>query len=318
MAASNSHCSVIHNGKFQESLLEAIRHNDCDLVLQMLEKADVRSKDQCNVTALHLAVENGHLECVRLLLESGADSNAATISNSYIPSWQLYRPSGTTPLHLAAKDSKENNLECAKELIRNGADYNAVDILSRTCLHVAAEKGLMDFELELSKILGLSIAQKPKIDDIKAIATMKDLVLDDYDTDVNVTDHLGFSCFHYVCFDDDKHMRRRPEAAVFLLVFGSNPNIKNHQGISLLESELRRLEDRIILEVLVEVLPVLPLFNLTRFQYWHEILPRNRWSGFRGFNSIVPAQPALLHDWYRVLCCIFVEYQFDKRWDVDG
>ena len=62
-----------------------------------------------NTTSLILAAESGHCEMVRLLIESGADVNAA-------------RSDGYTALMCAAQNGHN---ECAKLLIDAGASVNA-------------------------------------------------------------------------------------------------------------------------------------------------------------------------------------------------
>ena len=40
--------------------------------------ADVNAKDRFDVTALHVAAEMGHVDCMKLLLDGNADCNIAT------------------------------------------------------------------------------------------------------------------------------------------------------------------------------------------------------------------------------------------------
>jgi hypothetical protein len=68
-------------------------------------------------TALHYAVKSGSLAMVRLLLDCGADVNAAT------------EPAGWTPLHDATYYTLERDLRDGESIIRTlvqaGADLNA-------------------------------------------------------------------------------------------------------------------------------------------------------------------------------------------------
>ena len=44
----------------------------------MIVSADVNARDRFDVTALHIAAEKGHIDCMKLLLEGNADCNIAT------------------------------------------------------------------------------------------------------------------------------------------------------------------------------------------------------------------------------------------------
>ncbi|CAH0551219.1 unnamed protein product [Brassicogethes aeneus] len=76
------------------------------------------------VTPLHLAAEDGDFECVRLLLEAGAE---VTLCNHKLQ----------TPLHLAALSQCTETMNI---LIKHGADVNASDIDGRTPLHSSIVK----------------------------------------------------------------------------------------------------------------------------------------------------------------------------------
>lgn len=73
------------------------------------------------VSAMHLAAENGHVDVITLLLEHGADVN------------QVDRE-GVTPVLLAAK---RGHLEALRLLFKNGGDLNALDAFGLP-LHYAA------------------------------------------------------------------------------------------------------------------------------------------------------------------------------------
>ena len=94
------------------ALLMASEAGRADLVEFALDNgADIEARDQRprRSTALHLAVENGHIPVVRLLLARGADANAVTTG-------------GVTPLMLAA-DARDDPL-MGVELIGAGARVN--------------------------------------------------------------------------------------------------------------------------------------------------------------------------------------------------
>ncbi|KAJ6646569.1 Transient receptor potential channel pyrexia [Pseudolycoriella hygida] len=97
-------------------------------------------------TALHLAADEGNVECVNLLLAKGAD---AKIKNHR----------GVTPLHLAARTS---SIECVESLLCNGnANPNAEDFDKRTPLHAAIGKSDTSLLIIESLIMwGADINQK--------------------------------------------------------------------------------------------------------------------------------------------------------------
>ena len=76
--------------------------------------------------ALYTAIEKGDVEMVRLLVEAGADVNAAAGFG------------GNTPLHEAVE---QGDAEIVKILVAAGADVNAEGYFDRTPLSLAAEEG---------------------------------------------------------------------------------------------------------------------------------------------------------------------------------
>lgn len=76
-------------------------------------------------TPLYAASQNGHLECVKILLDYGADPK---IAYSF----------GYTPLYVAAQ---KDRLDIVKLLISRGVDVNTRTHKSATPLYVAAQKG---------------------------------------------------------------------------------------------------------------------------------------------------------------------------------
>ncbi len=80
-------------------------------------------------TLLHVAVEDGNLEAVKMLAAAGADPNLQN------------RLTGQTPLHVLA--AKRPSAQCAKVLLAMGSDVNAVASGSgKTALHFLVRKCL--------------------------------------------------------------------------------------------------------------------------------------------------------------------------------
>ncbi|GFY68105.1 ankyrin-3 [Trichonephila inaurata madagascariensis] len=139
------HCAILRNNtKMAEFLLEketnignnlspggysalhrAAEKGQTGLVIMLIKKIDLGLKTDFGVTPLHVAADNGHLEVVKILIRSGADVNARTVSDS-------------TPLHSAVQSGDEEIVEC---LLRHGAEVNASMLNLSLPLSHAAEEG---------------------------------------------------------------------------------------------------------------------------------------------------------------------------------
>ena len=101
------------------------------ILQKLLEKKteiDIEPKDSVNVTPLSYAATFGDVECVRLLLDSGANINSKDIN-----SW--------TPLFYAVEYGK---MDAAKLLIDRGANILEKNKFGNTPLHVACKRGNLD------------------------------------------------------------------------------------------------------------------------------------------------------------------------------
>lgn len=95
------------------------------LVKRLLKHCDnISYQDDTKRTALHTAIDNGHEEIVRLLLEGGADVTLQC------------RGHGRTPLHVATV-SRLGTVEMVEMLLEKGANPSAEDIYGYTPLHCA-------------------------------------------------------------------------------------------------------------------------------------------------------------------------------------
>ncbi|KAM9513138.1 B-cell lymphoma 3 protein homolog isoform 2-T2 [Salvelinus alpinus] len=81
------------------------------------------------LTPLHLAVQGGHKELVRMLLDAGADINAMDIK------------SGHSPLIHAVEN---NNMDMVHFLIENDCNVNGQSYSGNTALHCACGRGQVD------------------------------------------------------------------------------------------------------------------------------------------------------------------------------
>ena len=94
----------------------------------------INSVDDFGWTALHTAARMGHLECLDLLLEAGADPDKVRTCRG------VNRPMScrTTALHVAAQSG---HLEILRHLLQAGADKDKVGAFETTALHWAAQNG---------------------------------------------------------------------------------------------------------------------------------------------------------------------------------
>ena len=169
--------------------------------LQIGQGADVNTKDEEGLTALHLAARQGRKDAVELLLANGANINARLIG---WPGW--------TPLHEAAT---ANHKEVAELLITKGADTNANCAragggrFGGTPLHEAVFEGHRDMaELLISKGADINAKQSGGLTplDVAAFVGHKDVVelLIVRGADVNIRDRGGRTALRWA-----KHGRHK-------------------------------------------------------------------------------------------------------------
>jgi ankyrin repeat protein len=132
------------------------------------------------VTPLHLAGANGHLQQVRILLDAGANPNAVCVHGRTPLAWiieagpnpntvdcvklllergadpRAQKPSGWSLLHSACRYCDPQDVEIVKLLIDRGADVNVATSWGDTPLHGLAEgfpKFSRHINLEIAKLL---------------------------------------------------------------------------------------------------------------------------------------------------------------------
>ncbi|CAD8139697.1 unnamed protein product [Paramecium pentaurelia] len=102
--------------------------------VRLLVNTNLKAKNKEGNSAIHLASQNGHIECVKILIENGLLINFAGRNRM-------------TALHFAAA---YNHLELVEYLLDEGARINAKDKFGRTPLIMAARNGNLAI---LSKLL---------------------------------------------------------------------------------------------------------------------------------------------------------------------
>ncbi|XP_045893380.1 cortactin-binding protein 2 [Micropterus dolomieu] len=102
-------------------------HTDCvKLLLSSVSPADV--SDENGFTPLHFAAAHGHSSCVEMLLAAGAAVDSVATE-------------GQTPLFLACE---AGNLDCVRVLLSAGADRSRATTDGCTALHAAVRSGHVD------------------------------------------------------------------------------------------------------------------------------------------------------------------------------
>mmetsp|Transcript_20652 Transcript_20652/g.24815 ORF Transcript_20652/g.24815 Transcript_20652/m.24815 type:complete len:527 (+) Transcript_20652:426-2006(+) len=107
-------------------------HSDCVKVL-IDNSASVNELDESSCSPLHYAAEGGHIDVIKELLKAGCQKNAV---NEY----------KETPLHWAAKNG---HAACLKLLLDEGASRSQRNAYQNTALHWAARDG----HVECTKVL---------------------------------------------------------------------------------------------------------------------------------------------------------------------
>ncbi|CAL1689721.1 unnamed protein product [Lasius platythorax] len=118
----------------------AVENGSEEIIKLLLSKgANVDAKGENGITSLHIAAERGCLQIVEHLLKHGAHVNSTYTSTSR---------EGYTPLHLAVEKGSE---EIIKLVLNRGANVDAKGENDITSLHIAAERGYLEIVEHLLK-----------------------------------------------------------------------------------------------------------------------------------------------------------------------
>ena len=166
-------------------------------------------------TPLHMALSHGQIHAVKVLLENGANPNAAT-------------KNGQTPLYYAASYSL---LSSAKALLSAGADVNAADVYGGTPLSTAAMHGSW-CRSSFSWDGGTPLSTAAMHDDVRMVK-----ILADAGADVNKQNIYGYTALHMAV------IRKDIASVAVLLNAGADKNIKNKDGLTPIDIA-KRAKDR--------------------------------------------------------------------------
>ncbi|XP_035785117.1 potassium channel AKT1-like [Anopheles albimanus] len=130
-----------HSALLEARFLEAVTHNNSDVVAEMLRKGMSANtvESYYRRSALHIACSRGYTDTVRVLLQNGANPNIRDMNNN-------------TPLHLAACT---DNIEMVQLLLDYGTDLLLRDSNGLLALDIAIGK-LRISERIVSKLQNLS------------------------------------------------------------------------------------------------------------------------------------------------------------------
>ena len=142
---------LVNNEAYIENIIDALKSNDTNRANSILKdgKAGINAKDKNGNTALMLASSYGHLEIVKLLVESGADINAKNNDGDNSLMSFFNSPIRYSPHSYSGEAAIAVKYEGVKYLLENGADINSKDKYGNTALMLASEFG----RLEIVKLL---------------------------------------------------------------------------------------------------------------------------------------------------------------------
>ncbi|CAM9281706.1 unnamed protein product [Chrysoparadoxa australica] len=211
----------LSQGISPEAFHAAARDGDVELVQSFLQRqAAVDLRDDGGATPLIIAAANGHEACVRVLLDGGADLNAAKVNGytalmdaaqeGHLSVLQLLLQRGAG-VHKQSNDVGINALmaacnrghtTCMAALLDAGADINGSMAYGCTALFVAAQKGHLD-ALQLLLQRGADVHKQSNDDEISALRVactmghaMCVAALLDAGADYNTSDKKGGRALH--------------------------------------------------------------------------------------------------------------------------
>ena len=140
-------CVTDNKGDTCLSLTAANGRTETVRYLVGLPEVDVNIADEKDFTALHSAVDEGHVDVVQVLIAAGADIEAKD-------------EMGRTPLHVA---SENGNMAIVKMLVKAGADVRVAQNEGDTYIDIASAKGHTDTVRYLMNLPEVDVKQTDKL-----------------------------------------------------------------------------------------------------------------------------------------------------------
>jgi len=238
-------------GGLGPKLLTAIRKGDMSGVHELLrDNADPNSHDETGASALMYAAAYSSTECLRLLISSGADVEAANQVHATALMWSITEPEkvklllarnadvnvrtddGQTALLLAAR--QPGNIETVRLLLSHGADAKAVDKNGIGLLRIAYDSGDAALQ-QAARTAGLQFSRLEQLGEYPVITALgsgdKELVDAVFHLGANPNEQIKAESIHYpsmalLAFDG-----ATPPIQI-LLDHGANPNAASDRGVT--------------------------------------------------------------------------------------
>uniref|UniRef100_A0A6Q2X9J3 Ankyrin 1, erythrocytic b n=1 Tax=Esox lucius TaxID=8010 RepID=A0A6Q2X9J3_ESOLU len=167
----------------------ACKYGKVDVVELLLERgANPNAAGKNGLTPLHVAVHHNNLDVVKLLVSKGGNAHS-TARNGY------------TPLHIAAK---QNQIEVASCLLQYGASANAESLQGITPLHLASQEGRPDMvALLISKQANVNLGNKNGLTPLHLVAQEGHVGIADtlvkHGASVYAATRMGYTALHVAC-----------------------------------------------------------------------------------------------------------------------
>uniref|UniRef100_A0A8C2B6X0 Ankyrin 1, erythrocytic b n=1 Tax=Cyprinus carpio TaxID=7962 RepID=A0A8C2B6X0_CYPCA len=167
----------------------ACKYGKVDVAELLLERgANPNAAGKNGLTPLHVAVHHNNLDVVKLLVSKGGSPHS-TARNGY------------TALHIAAK---QNQLEVASSLLQYGANANSESLQGITPLHLASQEGQPDMvALLISKQANVNLGNKNGLTPLHLVAQEGHVGIADMlvkqGASVYAASRMGYTPLHVAC-----------------------------------------------------------------------------------------------------------------------